>query len=114
MATTKSIDVRAVCPKHGPVTKITLLGGTRFCSICLSQYLETAGVPIIRMETVENEVDDSIYSYECPHCGKLRDTGHEACPHCGKQDEKRDEHYFCPHCNNLMEDGHGACPFCGY
>lgn len=84
MATTKVLEVRAMCPVCGLIDKFTVLGGTRFCSICLSQHLIAAGVPVMEMKTieVEREVDEEGH-YRCAHCGKLTANG-RTCQHCGR------------------------------
>ena len=89
MATLRSIDVVRGCPKCGPVEDFTEIGGTAFCSRCLAVVLrDRLMVPVAEMQTVRNEIETGLYNYECPFCGKLRDTGESACPHCGKQEER--------------------------
>lgn len=112
MATLKSIDVRATCPKCGVVDKFTVLGGTRFCSLCLSQHLVAAGVPMVEMQTVKRMVEPGVEGYQCPFCGETRSVGSGACEHCGKQDIEKDGHYLCTACGKLTRTGQ-SCEHCG-
>ena len=86
-----SVDVKAVCEKCGQPDKYTLIGHTKFCSICLSEFLVEVGVPVMEMTTIENTRDDSVYSYNCLNCRKPVDNTMGACPYCGYQEESDEE-----------------------
>lgn len=113
MATLRSINVVVTCRECGPIEDFTEINGKRFCSACLAEALDDRlMVPVAHMDTIEVEEDNGIYSYECTHCGKLRDTGDGACPHCGEQDMDVDGHYICTKCKKLTKNGRN-CDHCG-
>lgn len=80
------IEVKAVCDDHGEVEEGFKVGDLQFCPHCVADLLTNEGVNIIYMVTKESKDDGGVYSYECPACHKLRDSGDTACPHCGVQE----------------------------
>jgi len=110
--TLKSIDVLATCPKCGQTNKLTILGETRFCSLCLSRHLVDAGVPVMEMQTIQRMVEPGVEGYKCPFCGDTRSIRAGACEHCGKQDIDKDGHYLCTACGKLTRNGR-CCEHCG-
>ena len=89
-----STSLVLTCPTHGPDVESFDIAGTKFCALCLRDFLASVQTPVRELKMAEVKVDRreraseilAMRSLTCDHCGtSWRFEKGTACPKCGKQ-----------------------------